>query len=63
MSWTWDSTEITHDQTCWTYDGYNGCSLPEGSSGGIDLIRANKDDRDMLEILSMIMNYSSMSGR
>lgn len=23
--WTWDSAEITHDQTCWTYDGYNGC--------------------------------------
>lgn len=26
MSWTWDQTDLTHDQTCWTYDGYNGCT-------------------------------------
>ena len=25
MAWTWDTTQITHDQTCWTYDGFNGC--------------------------------------
>lgn len=29
--WTWDSTQITHDQTCWTYDGYNGCGSYAGS--------------------------------
>ena len=32
--WTWDSTEITHDQTCWTYDGYDGCAQDTGGSGG-----------------------------
>ena len=55
--WTWDSTEITHDQTCWTYDGYDGCQAEEGGGGGgIDLIRARKDDKDILEILNMVMN-------
>lgn len=36
MGWSWDSTAITHDQTCWTYDGYNGCvtiSPPAGGGG------------------------------
>ena len=58
--WTWDSTKITHDQTCWTYDGYNGCDIITGG-GGIttDLVRANKDDRDMLDILIMIRSYTN----
>ena len=25
MLWSWDSNEITFDQNCWTFDGYNGC--------------------------------------
>jgi hypothetical protein len=32
MSWTWDSTQITFDQTCWTFDGYNGCAWTGGGS-------------------------------
>jgi hypothetical protein len=30
--WTWDSTEITFDQTCWFFDGYNGCIVTGGGS-------------------------------
>lgn len=32
MPWTWDSTKITFDQTCWTFDGANFC-IDRGGSG------------------------------
>lgn len=38
MLWTFDSNEITFDQNCWTFDGYNGCieeeapTLPTGGT-------------------------------
>jgi len=28
MSWNWNSTQITFDQTCWRHNGYNGCVAP-----------------------------------
>ena len=72
MSWTWDSEQITHDQTCWTYDGYDGCNIAPPVTGGggggvtydpeaevIDLARAAMDDKDMITILSMIRIYTN----
>ena len=35
MSWTFDSTKITYDQTCWTWDGDNNCSLVSGAGSGV----------------------------
>jgi len=35
--WTWDSTQIDFSQTCWTFDGYNGCAKSSGGpDGGAD---------------------------
>ncbi len=31
--WTWDSTEITFDQECWTFDGLSEC---EGAEAGAE---------------------------
>lgn len=25
MSWTWDQSDLTFDQTCFTFDGSNEC--------------------------------------
>jgi len=25
--WSWENTEISFDQTCWTWDGYDGCTV------------------------------------
>jgi len=36
MSWTWDTTSLTFDQTCWTFDGTNTCfpEAPPAAGGG-----------------------------
>lgn len=34
MLWTADSIDITADQICWTADGYNGCDVDDGITGG-----------------------------
>jgi len=39
MLWTWDSVDISFDQICWSFDGYDGCYIPPppspgGGSGG-----------------------------
>ena len=26
MQWDWSQNDITFDQNCWTFDGYNGCA-------------------------------------
>ena len=57
MSWSWDATNISHDETCWTYDGKDGCQPVAGKGGGkVDYtnVRAKKEDREMLDILTMV---------
>ena len=37
MQWDWSQNDITFDQNCWTFDGYNGCAVvepPPPSDGG-----------------------------
>ena len=29
--WSWDSVDITFDQTCWTFDGSNNCAILAGA--------------------------------
>lgn len=31
--WDWSSTDIDFSQTCWTFDGYNGCTKRRGGRG------------------------------
>lgn len=64
MSWTWDTTELTCDQTCWTYDGYNGCAVEPPVGGGypltyrepyIDDEERRRKEEDVLVDLIMVM--------
>ena len=32
MAWSWDTTKLTFDQTCWTFDGSNAC-IDRGGGG------------------------------
>lgn len=31
MQWDWSQNDITFDQNCWSFDGYNGCVKDTGS--------------------------------
>jgi hypothetical protein len=50
MSWTWDTTELTFDQTCWTFDGnYDEC-IPGGAFSHVSFgDQHNYPDRDKVD--------------
>ena len=55
MSWTWDQTDLTFDQTCWTFDGSNDCyppappvSKPGGAGGGV-MLRTYRGEPPMVK--------------
>ena len=55
--WTWDSTQITHDQTCWTYDGYNGCYSGGFGEGYVQDNRKRilEEDKEIIEFINIIL--------
>ena len=55
--WTWDSTKIDFSQTCWTFDGSDNCNILGGGQGVLNdklILLRNQDDKDMLDILTML---------
>ena len=58
MTWDWSQNDITWDQNCWTFDGYNGCDISGGSSVLNDRLRLLriKDDKDILDIITMLIS-------
>jgi len=62
--WTWDSIQIDFSQTCWTFDGYNGCEKEvDGSvygSGRFDDVyelreRRRKEDDLVIDFIKTIV--------
>ena len=55
--WSWDSVEITFDQTCWTFDGYDGCDS-ETIAFGLQVTRAHELELDVTTTLSNALNVT-----
>ena len=68
--WTWDSTEIFFDQTCWTFDGYNGCTpVRKGGSTGRRgpvrkrirepsddfIMRRRREEQELVDLIAVIL--------
>lgn len=65
--WDWSSTQIDFSQTCWTFDGYNGCEQPGtllGSGGpghyldefaDMHVERIRREDDDIVTIIRLLL--------
>ena len=66
--WDWSSTDIDFSQTCWTFDGYDGCQPDDSTllgSGGPGhyalelaeehLEKIRREDNDIITIIRIML--------